>query len=89
MNIVFLRTERPSAGLKTTFRTEKHPKKLTLWEVIPLKKMGQHFHICLWLGLGWLTSRFLAVQESSIGDLVPQSLSHSLTHSLTHSVTMP
>ena len=27
---------------------------------------------------------FLAVQESSIGDLVPQSLSHSVTHSLTH-----
>ena len=26
MNIVFLRTERPSAGLKTTLRTEKHPK---------------------------------------------------------------
>ena len=27
MNIVFLRTERPSAGLKTTLRTEKHPEK--------------------------------------------------------------
>ena len=27
MNIVFLQTERPSAGLKTTLRTEKHPKK--------------------------------------------------------------
>ena len=35
MNIVFLRTERPSAGLKTTLRTEKHPKKCSKPKLCP------------------------------------------------------
>ena len=36
---------------------------------------------------GYSPVMFLAVHESSIGDLVTQSLSHSLTHSVPHSHT--